>query len=151
MSDRGDDMNGGFRGFARRFMSPEVVLVAILFLMFPNSTSVLCIAPGSHIAIENINAECCASARILDAAAERAHNELGWTDNCGNCTDLLLTPYGWEAIPKSHGDAASSSRAGDFLETQPPVELSLSPFPRGASNSIIDGPNPFSSSLPLRC
>jgi hypothetical protein len=151
ISDKGDGMKRGFRGFAGRFWGTEIVLVAVSFLvLFPSSASILCIAPGSHIAIESINAKCCASDRVLDPAATHAHNELGLTGNCGNCTDLFLAPYGREAIPKSHCDAASSSQADEFLGNQPPVELSLSQFRPGAIRSI-GGPNPFSSSLPLRC
>jgi hypothetical protein len=144
-------MKRGFRGFAGRFWGKEIVLAAVSFLvLFPSSASILCIAPGSHIAIESINAKCCASDRVLEPEATLAHNELGLTGNCGNCTDLFLTPYGREAIPKSHCDAASSAQAGELLGNQPPVELTLSQFRPGAIRSM-GGPNPFSSSLPLRC
>lgn len=143
-------MKRGFRGFAGRSLGTETVLVAVLFLLFPSSVSILCIAPGSHIAIEDINAKCCASARILDPEATYAHNELSLTGNCGNCTDLFLTPYWREAIPKSHCDAASSSQAGECLGNQLPVELSLSQFRQDAIRSI-DGLNLSSSFLPLRC
>ena len=144
-------MKRGFRRFAERSLGTEVVLAAVLcLLMFPSSVSLLCIAPGSHVAIENINAKCCASARFPSPAALRARNELGLTGNCGNCTDLFMTPYGREAIPKSHCAAASSSQAGEFLGNQLPVELSPSQFRQGAITSI-DGITPFCSSLPLRC
>jgi hypothetical protein len=151
MIDKGNDMKCGLRGFAGRSWGAEGVLVVALFLLLsPSSTYMLCIAPGAHIAIEDINAKCCASARIPCPSAAHAHNELGLTGNCGNCIDVFITLYGRKAIPKSLSYAASSSQAGEFLENHPPVELSLSQFRRGAT-SFIDRLDPFSSSLPLRC
>jgi hypothetical protein len=144
-------MKRGFRGFGGRSLGAEVVLVAVLLLLlFPNSTSVLCIASGSHIAIEDINENCCASTIIPDQAVSHAQSELGLTGNCGDCTDVFMTLFGREAIPKSHCYAACSSQVGECLRNQLPAELSLSQFHQHAIGSI-DRLNPSSSSLPLRC
>ena len=152
MNDRGDGMKRSFSGFAGRFGGTEIVRVAVLFLLlFPGSASILCIAPGSHIAIESINAQCCESDSVLAPDATHAHNEIGLTGKCGNCTDLFMTPYGREAIPKSQGDAANASQAGEFPGDRLPPEPSISGFRQSDIGSSSDGIKSLSSFLPLRC
>ena len=82
----------------------QMALISILFLLVPGSFSVLCIAPGSHIAIENINAACCRASHDRDFVTSHEQLELRMTGDCANCIDLFLTQSGPEAIRQPHSD-----------------------------------------------
>jgi hypothetical protein len=125
------------------------MLVAALSILAPSSGSVLCIAPGSHIAIEDINAECCASAHspAMDA---HGRDQISATIGCVNCTDFALTPFEREAIQKPQFEIQGTAQTNEFAGSKVPAEFSPSLFRQGPDHNtdllIAD-----SSSVPLRC
>jgi hypothetical protein len=127
-----------------------VVILAILFLLFPSSASVLCIGPGGHIAIEDINAPCCASSGISASSGSQTYSGFNGSGNCQNCTDFLLTQNGREVISPSNDFAVSSLIADACLENPLSTDVFVSRFQSGPIGSV-DAPIPFCSSLPLRC
>jgi hypothetical protein len=142
-------MKRGSRGFAGQVIRAEVVLAAILSLVSSGSVSVLCIAPGSHIAIEDINAPCCSSDRVPSIDAQDARHEFELTDSCERCTDLLIAGFGREAIHPSRCDFARDLLAREFLKDRAPeISFSLSgQISTTAANELA----PVSSCPPLRC
>jgi hypothetical protein len=142
-------MKRDVKRFTGRLASAEAVFIAILFLFLPSSASMLCIAPGSHIAIEDINAECCDSVCLAAPVEEQVHDRLSVPNICGNCTDLYIFLNGREAIPKSHINTASM-RQVEFLGNQLPADPILSLFWQNIVCDINTA-NTASSSVPLRC
>ena len=134
---------GRFRGYAAAF-------VAVILLTFPGSTSVLCIAPGNHIAIEDVNATCCKTSDIIAPAERQPDDGFNAAGNCQNCTDLFLAPNWWRKVSESSHLAAASPLADKCLENQLSAHISLSPYQSGTINNI-GAPIPVFSSVPLRC
>jgi hypothetical protein len=126
------------------------VIASLIAIITPISTSVLCIAPGSHIAIEDLNSECCAH-RVIPAEAECPQaKEFRSTGDCGNCVDFLLTGHGPGTVSEVSRKGAASF-AGEYVGRYlPPAIVFPSEFGLGANNSIC-ARIPLASSAPLRC
>jgi hypothetical protein len=126
------------------------VVLAIIVLLFPVSASVLCIGPDGHMAIEDINATCCASSHINDRSANRPDNGLAAAGDCSNCTDYFLTPNRWGALLESHNNVVPQSLADACLIHHLPGDISFSLCP-----SIMikksDALRSLTASVPLRC
>ena len=134
---------GRFRGYAAAF-------VAVIMLLFPGSASVLCIAPGGHIAIEDINATCCKTSGIIAPDACQPDNGFSAAGGCQNCTDLFIAPDWQMAISKSSPDAATNLVADECPANRFGAGASLPLFRLGAI-AKLDAPNPVAESVPLRC
>jgi hypothetical protein len=91
------------------------VLIAALLLVFPGSASVLCVAPGGHVAIEDINALCCIPSNVSIPDGGHKDSGFGSPDRCGGCTDIFLTPNGRTQTSNSYGSAAAIAHADDCL------------------------------------
>jgi hypothetical protein len=142
-------MKYDFRALVARFRSSATTILVIVLLLFPSSTSVLCIAPGNHVAIEDINALCCAS--FISVPSEcQPDSEFDWCANCRNCLDSFLTPNGEEAISQTKNLAASILIDDGYPENLISTHISVS-LCRSGSNASTDALIPLSSSVPLRC
>jgi hypothetical protein len=136
------------KGFAGRLANIAAICITTFFLLFPSSTSVLCIAPDSHIAIEDIHAECCVSVHLAAPDEKQGRDRLSASNICGNCTDLFIFLYGREANRKSQIAAASSQHV-ELFGNQLPADLTCSLL-RQSNICDINTATP-ASSVPLRC
>jgi len=127
-----------------------VRLFVIVLLVFPSSSSVLCIAPGSHVAIEDINSLCCVSSDISRPSGSQPHNELSGPSSCNNCTDLFLASNGREVLPQSGNLSAAGQVDEVCLETCLSADISVS-LRRSDKIGSAYSPVPVCSSVPLRC
>jgi hypothetical protein len=125
-----------------------LVLITSLLLMFPASASVICIAPGDHVAIESLNALCCGSSGISTQDHHRPGEEPVIAGDCRNCTDLLISLNECGAVPKSHG-LSIRSLADESPETCLSV-IASQLFAQKALSGVIALPA-ASYSVPLRC
>jgi len=124
-------------------------VVAFTMLLFPGSGSILCTAPGGHIAIEGLNAPCCAPSDVSAPAGSQPQNGVNATADCHNCTDVLVIPSGQGTVIESYLHAAASPCAVEYLDNRPSVDISIS-LCRASTHTNIDAPIPPSSVLPLR-
>ncbi len=143
-------MKRGFRGLAGKKGTNALGILVLALLLFPSSSSVLCIAPGNHVAIEDINALCCAASAFSVPRSNQPN--LGWDgqDSCNNCTDLFLAWDGNGALPQSGKFVTSAQVDAECPDTCLPADNSASVFPSRATGST-DSPIPASNSVPLRC
>jgi hypothetical protein len=126
------------------------VIASMIAIITPISTSVLCIAPGSHIAIENLSSECCAH-RVIPAAVEPPQaKEFESAGNCGNCVDFLLTGHGPGTVSEGSRKGAASVAGESIGRYLPPAIVFPSEFGLGANNSVC-ARIPLASPAPLRC
>ena len=145
-----NDMNGDLRKRIRRLSSRMSVLSAAILLVLPASISMLCIAPGIHVAIEELNAPCSAHSAVSACGVRLPGNDLDMTGSSGNCTDILVLANERGAIPKFIGSASDGSPAtecfGDSLpESAQPRVIRQSLF------NDVDALPPVFPSVPLRC
>ncbi len=142
-------MKGNKTGLFGQLNGNAFILLASILLMSPaSSSSVLCIAPGDHVAIEDLDAGCCASSAI--AAKEDRHSvEFDTATHCRNCTDLFITPNERGPIPKSIVVAAGSP-AGD-CSANPLFEIIFAHLSLQHTYNEAATPKSASSSVPLRC
>jgi hypothetical protein len=127
-----------------------MAFVAVILLFCPNSTSILCMAPGGHIAIENINALCCASSDISTPNECQPDNELGSPVNGKNCTDLLMASDGRAVRIESYSNAAAGSLTEECLGNHLAVNTSLR-LRRWSAAINSNASIPVSSAVPMRC
>jgi hypothetical protein len=118
-------------------------------MLFPSSPTVLCVAPGGHIEIEDMDAPCCAHSGISAPAACQPGSGFNGPNCCHNCTDYFMTPNGPGAISESY-DAVAIPFVGECLETHISTEISLS-LCRSDALTNIAATIAVSSSVPLRC
>jgi hypothetical protein len=143
------DMKGGIGIRIWRWSAKGFILLAALLLMFPASASVVCIAPGDHVAIENLDALCCKSSAITAQDYHSPGNEPGMASDCRSCTDLLISLNERGAIPKSYGHVAGASST-DECDGACPSIIASPLFIQNALNDSDAGTSAFSS-IPLRC
>jgi hypothetical protein len=144
------DMKGIPKDSHGRCGGNAMVVLALTSLLFPSSASVLCIAPGGHVSIEDINAPCCAPSDISASAGRQPDNGFSAPGKCQNCTDLFMTPNGRDAVSESCNNAAANPLADECPENH---LLADTPLSLCRPDAIIrtDGPILFFSSVPLRC
>ena len=129
---------------------PTAILVMISMLV-PGMGSVLCIAPKGHAAIEDINSECCASWINPVFAEGRRAIESSPANQCGNCTDILITPNvpGMDSSSKNpviaNSPAAGCSGIDNLASAG--TGCSLLNCAKRSPNALVR----LSSSAPLRC
>ena len=126
-----------------------MVIAALAFLLFPSSPSVLCIAPGGHVALEYMNAGCCEGSAFSDRS-NHSTNGFEEAGDCRNCTDLFVTLNASEAICDStdHGALNSLTFETPWIHIRPiasPYACQLNLNTKAGMQDVI------SPSLPLRC
>jgi hypothetical protein len=143
-------MKEGFRGLAGKSGSKATAILVLALLLFPSSYSVLCIAPGNHVAIEDINALCCVSSTISSLRGNQPHSGIEDPGSCNNCTDIFLASNENGALLQS-GKFVTPAQVDAEC---PDKRLSASIFAslwRSGSIERTDLPIPASTSVPLRC
>ena len=143
-------MRGEARKPLRRFFCQMMVAAAGITLLFPGSVSVLCIAPGGHVAVEDINAACCARSAITFPGRSQPVDGFAAPGGCQNCTDVFLAQSTRGAIPESHYTVLTHSPADSHLK----YHLSPDPlFSSRRSLTIAGVVSWFAAawSVPLRC
>ncbi len=135
------------RKLAKQSCSKVLVLLAAILPVSPTSASVLCIAPGGHVAIEDLNAPCCAPSRIASPAKDQPDNGFTGAGDCRNCTDLFMTPNGRGAVTESFSNASAGTFAEECFGAS---SASLGLLPQIAF-SYFEVPLRISASVPLRC
>lgn len=146
-------MKSGFRGLAEKDRSTAAGILITVLLLFPGSISVLCIAPGHHIAIEDINALCCAPAAtafVSSISGPMPNNALEIPADCNNCTDLFLVSDGSGILVQSGRSVIAGPFDAGLLDSSPPPDLSAS-LGRSDRSRSPDAPAPACPSVPLRC
>lgn len=124
--------------------------LVIVLLLFPSSFSVLCIAPGGHVAIEDINALCCVSPVISLPSGSQLDAVFDGPGGCDNCTDLFLASNRSAVLTQSANLVASSPSDAECLDTYLSADISVSQCRSGKIGSIAVL-IPVYSSIPLRC
>jgi len=140
-------MKGNKTGLFGRLNGHAFILLASILLMSPvSSSSVLCIAPGDHVAIEDLDAGCCASSAI---AAEESRNsdEFDTATHCRNCTDLFITPN--ERGPIRDFLVVAMGSAADDCSRDPLQVITSSHLV--LQRTLNDVVTPKSASVPIRC
>jgi hypothetical protein len=125
-----------------------ILLVAIV-LLSPASNAVLCIAPGGHVAIENLNAECCASSVTSTRNDLHPGDGFNRASDCLNCTDILISLNECGPVPEL-SDGAAGSIADECFGDRLPVNGSFQLL-RRSEPAEFGASTPASSSAPLRC
>ena len=143
-------MKRPFKGLSGSLSFDVTVGIAIILLLLPVSTSVLCIGPGGHIEIEDINATCCASSDSHDRSEQRPDSGLAAVGNCINCTDLFLTPNERGARLESYANVVPDLLAAACLRNHIPATISSSNH-RARMINEIDVPSGLTAFAPLRC
>jgi hypothetical protein len=143
-------MKSDFGKLRKQFKGKMTAFIIVILLLFSSSPSLLCIEPGSHIAIENIGATCCASFEISTPAEAQPDNGLNEAGDCHNCTDILITSH----VPVTASESYARSAANPFADKcsenhSPDVYSSL--FQTVGSINNNDRSIPGSSSSPMRC
>ena len=139
-----------FGGFAWQVTSNALAFFAMMVLLLPSSPSVLCIAPGSHIAVEDINALCCVSSAISPLSDIQPNSAFDKPGNCRNCTDIPLASNGNGVLSPSGSSAMANPLDAEFLDTTHTADLSAS-LNRSGQIGSPDAPVPIYPSIPLRC
>ncbi len=137
------------RGFSMQLLSKMIALIAALSLAPPVMPSVLCVAPGSHVAIEELDAGCCASSSTSTRGHGQTEDMLGTADDCEDCTDYLISALAEGRIPES-AMAAGYSITAECGSLQPPAI----PVPPPSSEIVppnLGASNLLHFSIPLRC
>ncbi len=143
-------MRGDVRKSTRRFCTRAALALVGIALLSPGSVSVLCIAPGGHVAMEELNAACCAQAAISVSGWSQPGNGFTSSGGCRNCTDVFLAEITRGAVPESQRTAAPDSAADSCLEHQLASDT-LFPSSRPAMAAGIEASFAAVLSVPLRC
>jgi hypothetical protein len=143
-------MKSDFGKLRKQFRHNMTVFVFVILLLIPGSTSLVCIAPGGHIAIESIGATCCASLEVSTPIEGQSGNGFNAAGDCHNCTDFFITSHVLAAASESDGNAAASPSSDKCSKNQSSIDVSPSLF-QSAGSTNNDMPIPLSSSAPMRC
>jgi hypothetical protein len=131
-------------------MSSALALLAMVLLLSPSSSSVLCIAPGSHIAVEDVNSLCCVSHTVSPSTGLRPNGAFEGPGSCDNCTDVFLALNGNGVLSQSGSSAIAKPIDAEFLDASLSSDLSAS-LSRSAQTANPDAPVLLYPSIPLRC
>jgi hypothetical protein len=124
------------------------VLIAAIALIPPVTPSVLCIAPGSHVAIEELDAGCCASPDVFRHMHGQVEDALGATGACRDCIDYLISPTVSGPIPESPLDV-HRILAAECVSLYLPIPSSCMPLEDAPTGIAASAPHDFAG--PLRC
>jgi hypothetical protein len=144
------DMKGVVQGLPRRLNRKVIALIASIVMASPISASMLCIAPGEHVAVENLSAHCCASLEIPGYEQHSQNEAIRAQDECLNCTDLPLLSNDPGTIRRCYDFSASTVFADEycpdlFIAFTASQHLLQKTYPKFLISSCS------SSSVPLRC
>ncbi len=125
-------------------------LFLTVLLFFPSFSSVLCIAPGDHIAIEDISALCCVSS--AGALRSQTHTDAGFgrPGSCSNCTDVLLAADETGVLSQLNNHLAAGPPDGEVPGMNLLPDRCATQCRSGKMDSA-DVPLRICSSVPLRC
>jgi hypothetical protein len=123
--------------------------VVVLLLLFPCSSSVLCIAPD-HVAIEDLNAACCECSDMCFRADNPLDNGFDAAGSCKNCIDILMMPNTQGAVLNSSAHAALNLLSNAIAEHFIPPDVSFPAYRSSICNKMA-ALVPVYTSLPLRC
>ena len=139
-------------GSAGRMSHGTVVILAVISLVFPSSASVLCIAPGGHVAIEDLGAVCCVFSDISYRTEGCTDDAFAATGNCRNCTDYTIALITRGAVLDSCSDVAPKplARGAGTNHIPPGASLSSAAY-RPVKYDARRGPVCLTASVPLRC
>ena len=143
-------MKQPFKGLSGSLSFDVTVGIAIILLLLPVSTSVLCIGPGGHIEIEDINATCCASSDIDHESEQPPDNGLTAVGDCVNCTDLFLTSNERGALLESYTNVVPNQISDACVSNHSTATISSSNH-RSRMINGIDPPSVLTAFAPLRC
>ena len=144
-------MKSDAKAFGGRFKANPRLLLAVILLLFPSSASVLCIAPGSHVAVEDINAPCTlASGASSRGQSQAAHEGFALIVSGQCCTDIFMTPNARGAVLRSSDIVAPDTSAHAGLKRNAPPDSTSPPEPLGLFKEM-DLPITIFPSPPLRC
>jgi hypothetical protein len=123
------------------------IMAMIIAMLLTNPASKLCIAPGSHIAIEEMDFECSASSNSPVPAMPHLPNYTGENGVSRSCTDIIIAAFAREASPSPQDVTIIplGERPAKFL----PTDSSTSTLRQGIVGD--KPPNPAHPSAPLRC
>ncbi len=145
-------MSGHFGDSADTLRGRVILCLAGVLLLFPSSASVLCISPGGHVAVKDINAICCTHSSLFASTSLPSNQGFGPESECQDCQDIFMTPSARSGLSNSKSN--SNPFAGPLTNDCPSVHLpaaeSHSTVRVGAVNQL-EGPVPDSSSVPMRC
>jgi hypothetical protein len=147
---KGIDVMVDKRVQAGRFGGVVAVFIAAAVLLFPSTPTVLCVAPGGHVEIEDMDAPCCMNSGVSAPVGVQPDNGINAPGYCHNCTDYFLTPNGRGATSASNAHSVAASLAGECLENHISTESSP-PLCRSDALARITETIPISPSAPLRC
>jgi hypothetical protein len=116
-------MKSDFGESGKQFRRSITAFVFAILLLFPGSTSLVCIAPGGHIAIESIDATCCPPLEISIQAEGQADNGFTEAGDCHNCTDFFIASHMLAAAAESYGHSAASPFADECPENHSSLDL----------------------------
>ncbi len=140
-------MKKGLRGLTGQNWSSALGIFIIALLLFPSSPSVLCIAPGKHVAIEDANAPCCVSSAVSLRSTNQPNAGFDRPGGCNNCTDLFLASNGNGVLSLSAKVVTASQNDGECLDTCLSADLSALLGKIGSTDPLTQAPTP----VPLRC
>ena len=143
-------MNVSFGKLIGRFGGNAAAFIAVILWLHPGSLSILCVAPGGHIEIEDVGADCCASSSFSTPFGCQPDNGLTAPGNCRNCKDYLLSVNAREAVSKSYTHVAANPFADECPGNRLSADTLLSQCGSDAVKNI-DVPNAASPSAPLLC
>ena len=123
------------------------LIITMVAILLPNPKAKLCITPGSHIAIEEMDSECCEPHGVSVPAILQSQSRMAATGSCGNCIDLMIEFFGPETVPAS--PCPTGIPSCESLRVLATAESSASTLrQRIAGNETL---NTAFSSLPLLC
>jgi len=139
-------MAGKWVRFSKGFLIP-LGLSLLMPVLLPSPLAKLCIAPGSHRAIEELGSDCCASVRISAFAESHSQNRIEAGGTCGDCTDILIVVSRKETIPASQ--FALGAPAGEVVgnSLSPDITSSRSRYGTPGHTTWNAGCLP----IPMRC
>jgi hypothetical protein len=143
-------MNMVIRELGKHIINRALVLFVVISLLMPGSFSVLCIAPGSHVAIEDINALCCISPHIAYPSSTQPNSAFDQPVNCSHCTDLLLISHESGVLLQSGISTAANPFDADFLSASFSADLANA-ISQSIENGSLASPIPVCLSISLRC
>jgi hypothetical protein len=145
---RGHGMRICIGGPAKQSLHRMIVFSALISLVLPVMPSVLCVAPGSHAAIEALDAGCCAPATFVHGTVAQ-EEELSASGECRDCTDYVLASPAGRLI--SRISAAGPETISVECVRVPTPMLPTASLKREQTPVEADTSGLHNSSMPLRC
>lgn len=124
-----------------------VAVILLVAMVLPDPAARLCIAPGNHVAIEEMDSDCCGSHEIALEAEKDGRDSLGTAGDCGHCTDLPILSFGPDTIRTSQ----YATGIPTFENPGVPASADLSALLSAPDRSVRGTRDLLSSSLPLLC